>query len=91
MMRPLDIVKPVNGEPFVGLITELAEDGRVSVTWFDNENANRAGLYNAWWPANRLIVIDNLAAFLAKEIAHPFGGARKRNYETYSNKNSEND
>ena len=44
MMKPLDIVKPVNGEPFVGLITELTEDGRVSVTWFDNENANRAGL-----------------------------------------------
>lgn len=90
MMKALDIVKPANGKPFVGLVTELAEDESACVIWFDNAKANNAGLYNAWWPPAQLIVIDNLAAFLAGELAHPFGGAQERNYKTYFN-NNEND
>lgn len=74
-MKVFDIVKTRDGA--IGMITEknLGSDNyphdSYSIDFFGNTGRNEK---SAWWSDNEgLVVIDNLASFLARAMRHPFG------------------
>lgn len=66
------------GEPYsdryVGLVTEISDDGRCSVEWLGNGNRF---LKSAWWKQEELLKEDSLPNLLAREMVHPFGNNSK--------------
>ena len=64
----------VKGDPYpdryVGLVTEVSNDGSCSVEWLGNGNRF---LKTAWWSQEELVKEDSLPNLLAREMAHPFG------------------
>lgn len=62
------------GQPYpdryVGLVTEISNDGSCSVEWLGHGNRF---LKTAWWSQEELVKEDSLPNLLAREMAHPFG------------------
>lgn len=81
--KPFDIVKAEkHGTWHYGMITETS--GYVaSVVWFEKQTDLKA----AWWEKNELTVVNNAAAIIANEMAHPFGGNRKQSDLLFGIKN----
>lgn len=68
--KPFDIVKAEkHGTWHYGMITETSGYD-ASVVWFEKQT----GLHAAWWEENEITVVNNAAAIIANEMAHPFGG-----------------
>lgn len=67
--KPFDIVKvEKHGTWHYGMITETSGYA-ASVVWFEKQT----DLHAAWWDENELTVVNNAAAIIANEMAHPFG------------------
>lgn len=77
-MKPLDFVKTPKGG--IAIITEVnfgqgldysSDYDQCSISFIGD---NDTGEKNAWWDnSDGLVVIDNLAALLARKLIHPFG------------------
>lgn len=67
--KPLDIVKHQDGS--VGIVTEGVE--YCSIEWLEGSSNHKS----AWWDEHEmdlnLTVIGNIANFLTRNLAHPFG------------------
>jgi hypothetical protein len=80
-LKPLDFIRPNEKLNKVGMITEIStwlrSDGTTqytaSVEWLGGSD----GLKSAWWLEQELVVIDNLARLLSRELAHPFGNGKQ--------------
>lgn len=46
---------------------------QASIIWLDNSSEARKGLFNAWWFASDLVIINSFPNLLTKSLAHPFG------------------
>ena len=76
-MKPLDFVLTPRGA--IGIVDELKTDSchreecEVSIEFVGPSKGEKC----AWWNASELLVIDNLAALLARKFVHPFGSGQK--------------
>ena len=71
---------------YVGLVTEVSNDGACSVEWLGDGNRF---LKCAWWNQEELVKEDSLPNLLAREMAHPFGNNRKDVDKYYPKNNFE--
>mgnify|MGYP000130536344 CR=1 FL=1 len=67
----------------VGLVTEISNDGRLSIAWI---GPNSDLLKNAWWEQEELEKLDSLPHLLAREMTNPFGDNRKEVDKYFVNK-----
>lgn len=67
----------------IGIVTEITDDGRLSVAWI---GPNSDLLKNAWWEQDELEKIDSLPHLLAREMTNSFGNGRKEVDKYFKNK-----